>query len=456
LAGGDSHARRTRKPAAADGLAARRAALRVLVEVREGRPFEAALDRAVGRMNDPDRRLAHELAAGVLRGRSALDARLAAHVPRGWDRVAPDLQEVLRVGAFQLTALDRVPPHAAVDTSVALAKELGGTRAGGFVNAVLRRVADEAGRDGSGEEAAGMGDQSADPATALARSASHPRWLVARWLERLGPEETAALLRWNNTRPRLVLQPARADVHELAARWRTAGIEVTPAPHAAGLVTDRTRPADLPGYEEGAFIVQDPAQALLARYADLPPGSTLYDACAAPGGKSITFGRSVGQVVSADVSRSRVRRLAENLRRAGSGREYPVVADARHPPVRPVDAVLVDAPCLGTGTFARHPDARWRVTPEALDRLAARQAELLDAAAEIVAPGGLLVYSTCSIEPEENEQQAARFLARHPEFRREPSGTFPPALTSAEGDLMILPQRHQMDGAYAARLRRAR
>jgi 16S rRNA (cytosine967-C5)-methyltransferase len=428
----------------------------VLVDVREGRPFEAALDRAVGRMSDPDRRLAHELAAGVLRGRSALDARLAAHVPRGWDRVAPDLQEVLRVGAFQLTGLDRVPPHAAVDTSVALAKELGGTRAGGFVNAVLRRVADEAGRDGSGEAAAGIGERSADPATALARSASHPRWLVARWLDRFGPEETEALLRWNNTRPRLVLQPARADVHQLAARWRAAGIEVTPAPHGAGLATDRTRPADLPGYEEGAFIVQDPAQALLARYADLPPAATLYDACAAPGGKSITFGRRVGLVVSADVSSSRARRLAENLRRAGSGHEHPVVADARHPPVRPVDAVVVDAPCLGTGTFARHPDARWRVTPEALDRLAARQAELLDAATEVVAPGGLLVYSTCSIEPEENEQQAARFLARHPEFRREPSGTLPPALTSAEGDLMILPQRHQMDGAYAARLRRAR
>jgi 16S rRNA (cytosine967-C5)-methyltransferase len=230
---------------------------------------------------------------------------------------------------------------------------------------------------------------------------------------------------------------------------------VVPAPFGAGLVTDRTRPQDLPGYREGAFLVQDPAQALLAWYADLAPDATLYDACAAPGGKAITLGRAAGRVVAGDDNRARVRRLAENLRRAGSGREFAVVADALRPPVRPVDAVLLDAPCLGTGSFARHPDARWRVTPEALAMLAERQAELLERASTVVAPGGLLVYGTCSLEPEENQQQVDRFLARHSDFRREPSDTFPAALTSAEGDLMILPQRHQMDGAFAARLRRA-
>jgi 16S rRNA (cytosine967-C5)-methyltransferase len=394
--------------------------------------------------------LVHELAAGVLRGQSALDARLAPLVPRGWESVAPELKEVLRLGAFQLTALDRVPAHAAVDTSVALAKEAGGSRAGGFVNAVLRQL---------GRETAAT--ETTEPTTvlsaeALAEAQSHPRWLVDRWLERFGPEETAALLRWNNTRPRLVLQPARESIDALERRWREAGIAVSPAPFGAGLMTERSRPQALPGYHEGGFIVQDPAQALLAWYADLPPGATLYDACAAPGGKAISFGRGAGCVIAADASRQRVRRLAENLRRAGSGREHAVVADARRSPVRPTDAVLVDAPCLGTGTFARHPDARWRVSPEALGTLAARQAELLDEAAGAVAPGGLLVYSTCSIEPEENQEQVDRFLARHPEFRREPSATFPATLASPEGDLMILPQRHRMDGAFAARLRRAR
>jgi 16S rRNA (cytosine967-C5)-methyltransferase len=403
---------------------------------------------------EPDRRLAHELAAGVLRSQTALDERLAPLVPRGWASVAPELKEVLRLGAFQLTVLDRVPAHAAVDTSVALAKEAGGERAGGFVNAVLRRV--ERLRAVAGEEGGPASHQTAtDPTAAqLADAASHPRWLVRRWLARFGPAETEALLRWNNTRPRLVLQPAREPAAELERRWRADGIEVTPAPFGAGLVTDRSRPRDLPGYAEGAFLVQDPAQALLAWFADLPPGATLYDACAAPGGKAIAFGRATARVVAGDASRTRVRRLAENFRRAGSGREFAVVADALAPPVRPVDAVLLDVPCLGTGTFARHPDARWRVTPEALADLAERQAALLDQASAVVRPGGLLVYSTCSLEPEENQDQVDRFLARHAEFRREPGETFPAALTSAEGDLMILPQRHQMDGAFAARLRR--
>jgi 16S rRNA (cytosine967-C5)-methyltransferase len=442
----------------APGLDSRRAAYSVLQQVRAGRPFEAALNRALQPLTEPDRRLAHELAAGVLRSQTVLDERLAPLVPRGWASVAPELKEVLRLGAFQLTALDRVPAHSAVDTSVALAKEAGGAKAGGFVNAVLRRVGRLEGVKGvagpAGTEDVAQTAPGEPTAAQLADAASHPRWLVERWLTRFGPAETEALLRWNNTRPRLVLQPAREPAEKLEQRWRAAEIEVTPAPFGAGLMTDRSRPQDLPGYAHGAFQVQDPAQALLAWYADLAPDTTLYDACAAPGGKAITLGRGVARVVAGDASRARMRRLAGNLRRAGSGREFAIVADALAPPVRPVDAVLVDAPCLGTGTFARHPDARWRVTPEALASLAEHQAALLDHASAAVAPGGLLLYSTCSIEPEENAEQVERFLTRHPEYRREPSETFPATLTSPEGDLMILPHRHQMDGAFAARLRR--
>lgn len=449
------------------GLAPRRAAWTVLAEVRAGQPFEAALDRALAPLSGPDRRLAHELAAGVLRGRSSLDARLAPLVTRGWAGVSPELQDVLRLGALQLTQLDRVPAHAAVDTSVALAKLAGGSRAGGFVNAVLRRldrVPAGPGSELTSAPATEPGDRPASttvaerPAAtdlaALAQASSHPAWLVERWLARFGPDETAALLRWNNGRPQLVLQAARASLDALERRWSEAGIAATPAPFGAGLTTDRTRPQELPGFDEGAFLVQDPAQALLAWFADLPPEVVLYDACAAPGGKTIALGRGMAGTVAADVSRPRVRRLARNLARAGSGREHAVVADAQHPPVRPLPAVLLDAPCLGTGTFARHPDARWRVSPEALAALARRQATLLDGVAEAVAPGGLLVYSTCSLEPEENEAQVEAFLSRHREFRRERSETFPAALTSPSGDLTILPQRHRMDGAFAARLRR--
>ena len=436
---------------ASKGLAPRRAALNVLSQVRSGRPLDAALDGALKMLDEDDRRLAHEMAAGVLRRQQTLDARLAELVTRDWSKVPPRLQDLLRLGAYQLVVLDRVPAHAAVDTSVSLATEEGGPRAGGFVNAVLRRLGAQP------EAMAPVVETEAELADAetLARRHSHPLWLVRRWLERFGPDETRRLLQWNDRRPRLALQPARQTADELERRWRAAGIATEPAAFGAGLVTDRRRPEELPGFAEGAFVVQDPAQALLAWYADLPEGAAVYDAAASPGGKTIALGREARVVLAGDMSRRRVERLAGNLERAGSGREHPVVADARRPPVRPVDAVLLDAPCLGTGTFARHPDARTRVTSEALERIAGLQAELLDHVADVVAPGGLLIYSTCSLEPEENELQVERFLARHPEFRRESSATFPAALVSEKGDMAILPQRHEMDGAFAARLRRA-
>jgi 16S rRNA (cytosine967-C5)-methyltransferase len=427
------------------GIRSRRAALKILEQVRDGKPFDLALDCGVARLPDADRRLAHELAAGVLRQRTALDQQLAPLVPRGWGSVPAELQDILRLAAYQLRALERVPAHAAVNTSVTLAKEAGGTRAAGFVNAVLRRLA------GSASPAA---TDSVQDATSLAARYSHPGWLVERWLDAFGPEETEALLRWNNTRPRLILQPARQGMDALGARWREGGIEVEAAPHGAGWITDRIRPSELPGYEEGDFLVQDPAQALLAQFADLPAGTLVYDACAAPGGKTIGFARRAGTIVAGDVSAARARRLAENLERAGTGREHVVVADARRPPIRSAEVVLLDAPCLGTGTFARHPDARWRITPESLASLRLLQAELLDSVAATITPGGLLIYSTCSLEREENQAQVERFLTEHANFRRESVATVAPELLSPEGDLVILPQRHGMDGAYAARLRR--
>jgi 16S rRNA (cytosine967-C5)-methyltransferase len=428
------------------GIRARRAALEILEQVRDGLPFEAALSVGIDQLTEPDRRLAHELAAGVLRQRSSLDAQLARLVNRDWTDVAAELQDILRLGAYQLTTLERVPTHAAVDTSVELAKRSAGARAAGFVNAVLRRLSQR------GPEILPVPQ---DPAERLASEYSHPLWLVRKWIKAFGQEPAAALLQWNNSRPRLVAQPARQSLAALAATWNSAGLEFETAAYDAGLIVNRTRPAELPGYRDGDFVIQDPAQALLVQFVDPLPEATVYDACAAPGGKSIALGRRAGRVISGDVSRLRVRRLRDNLRRAGSGREHVIVADARQPPLRPLDIVLLDAPCSGTGTIARHPDARWRITPKALKHIVDLQAELLHSAAPIVNPGGLLVYSTCSVEREENVGQVERFLAEHRDFQREPARNFPPELCSPEGDLVILPQVHGMDGAYGARLRRA-
>jgi 16S rRNA (cytosine967-C5)-methyltransferase len=428
------------------GLPPRRAALTILAQVQEGRPFDQALEDAVRRLPDPDRRLAHEISAGVLRQQRVLDESLKRFVPRGWAAVTPTLQNILRIGAYQLGALDRVPAHAAVNTAVELARETAGARSGGFVNAVLRKVS---------STPAQPPQMSAATSGSLAERYSHPDWLVRRWVARFGAEETERLLNWNNQPPQLVLQPARSALGTLERRWSKAGIPVRPAPWGAGLVTDRSRPDELPGFEEGAFFVQDPAQALLAWFADPAADCTAADLCAAPGGKALALGRLVHRLIAMEKHPRRAQRLSDNLARAGSGRELVVVGDAARPPLGPVDLVLLDAPCLGTGTFARHPDARWRVTADALESLAGHQRRLLDAAADVVRAGGLLVYATCSLEPEENDLQTGAFLERHPEFQREPSPGFPASLQNAAGDLSILPQRHGMDGAYAARLRRA-
>lgn len=415
----------------------------MLNRIRQGSTFEVACEAAFAELPDNDRRLAHELAAGVLRQSGPLDQRLAPLVSGGWATVAPPLKDVLRLGAYQLTVLDRIPPHAAVSTSVSLAKELHGARASGFVNAVLRRMP--------------LGEQTPSPLIApseLAAAYSHPCWLVERWVGRFGPEATRRLLEWNNRKPLLVLQPARRDLATISLTLTAQDISYHPAPFEAGLAVETGRPNDLPGYDTGAFQIQDPAQALVLRFVDPSPDDVVFDACAAPGGKSIALGRVTRSVIAADIQRDRLRRLLENVRRAGSGRERPILADAAFPPVRPVDLVLLDAPCLATGTMARHPDARQHVSIRALERLTEKQRTLLTRVAEIVRPGGLLIYATCSLEPEENEQQVERFLSEHAEFRREPSDSVPGALLSPAGDLTIVPHVHGMDGAYAARLRR--
>jgi 16S rRNA (cytosine967-C5)-methyltransferase len=428
------------------GMGSRKAALQILAQVRSGKTFEVALDRSIASLTEADRRLAHEMAAGVLRTRTALDSRIAPLLPRGWASVTPALQDILRLGAYQLSDLDRVPDHAAVNTSVNLAREAGGARAAAFVNAVLRRVA---------KADAPAADHDGDVAERLAVDQSHPVWLVRRWIQAFGVDGAFGLLRWNNSRPALVLQAARRDLSWLEVQWRAVGLGVEAAPYGAGLITSVSRPADLPGFGEGAFIVQDPAQALLARFVDVPAEALVYDACAAPGGKTIALGRTAGIVIAGDASSPRAKRLAENVRRAGSGRESVVVADARHPPLSRADLVLLDVPCLATGTFGRHPDARWRVTPEALTSLTKLQEEILTQAARVVPSGGLLVYSTCSLEPEENQLQIERFLRGHPQFAREHTTSVPAELLSSDGDLMILPQNHGIDGAFAARLRRS-
>lgn len=409
--------------------------------MRAGAPFGEARDRHLGRLTERDRRLAYALSAGVLRRQAELDRALDLA------RADPRLHDVLRLGAYQLRCLTRVPPHAAVSTSVALAREAAGPKAAGYANRILRALAREAGHE------------------KRETGATHPRWLVERWRTRFGDAEAARLTAWNDAKPPLTLQPARWDQDTLARRLQDAGFRVTEAPWGAGLqvrpgthVSRVPFPVAVPGFTEGAFIVQDAAHALVCRFAGIPPGSLVYDACAAPGGKAVVLEGWGGgaRLVAADARRDRLARLAQTARRAGVAIRC-VAADLEAAPFAAgrFDAVLVDAPCSATGTMARHPDARWRLTPDLFPRAAARQARLLAAAAPLVRPGGggLLIYATCSLEPEENTAVVEDFLSRHPEFTRAPRQSAVPAeLLTAAGDFQSLPQRHGVDGAYAARL----
>jgi 16S rRNA (cytosine967-C5)-methyltransferase len=358
------------------------------------------------------------------------------------DTVDVRLRDILRLGLYQLRRLDRVPPHAAVSTSVELARAVAGEAAARYVNQALRKLT------GSGERGVVQ---------------SHPEWLVARWRDRFGPEALDRLVAWNDTKPRLTVQPVGWDAPTLRTRIESAGYDVKPAPFEAGFSIARTPttphsplPTGLPGYSEGAFIIQDPAQVLVCRFAAVPRGARLYDACAAPGGKAVALARAGARVTAGELRRERLGRLQDTLRRTGVA--VPVLAaDLLAAPWRAGwwDAVLVDAPCSATGTMARHPDARWRLTSGAIGRLVQRQATLLGAAAALVRPGGIVVYATCSLEPEENENQVEEFLHRHPEFTRAPApGAVPAELVTATGDFRSLPWQHGIDGAYAVRLER--
>jgi 16S rRNA (cytosine967-C5)-methyltransferase len=202
--------------------------------------------------------------------------------------------------------------------------------------------------------------------------------------------------------------------------------------------------------------VQDPGSTLVTQYAAIPSGAVVADLCAAPGGKSLELARNARVVLASDRSAQRLQRLLENRARLEAHNLFITVADARQPSIREVDAVLIDVPCTGTGTFRRHPDARWRLKVSDLSVMAALQSTILRAAAKVVKPGGLLIYSTCSLEPEENDAQVEEFLARNPDWTLEPppQGTVP-ADTIDGGFLRVLPQAHGSDGAFAARLRRS-
>jgi len=425
---------------------ARRLAFAILQELEgRGPTLDDRLAQPDAEALDPrERAFLHELLLGSLRRRGAIDHALGALSNRPLDRLSPDVRAALRLGAHQVLHL-RVPPHAAVSESVDLVRAAR-ARAAGFVNAILRRLV----RDGPPREA----DPVSEPRRWLTTSGSLPGWLAERWLERLGPETAVARARALAVEPPTFFR-ANPRVPDALVRAEAAGLAPRPAIVPGAFETTTGRIADLA--RDGVLYPQDQGSQLVAHLAATP--GTVLDACAAPGGKSTLLDDLLGpsvRVISAEPSSRRLGTLANLVRRWGAPHVLVVGADALRLPFRAssFDGVLLDAPCSGLGTMARHPDLRWRLRARDLPPLAERQAAMLASLAPLVKPGGLLVYAVCSVEPEENEGVLAPFLAGHPEFTPEEL----PPWASPFADrpyVRMRPEAHPGDAFFAARLRRA-
>lgn len=437
---------------------ARALAARVLERVETDAAWaDLALDAEVqrGTLVSRDVGLATEIVYGTLRWQRYLDWVLGPHSRRRLDTLDPRVRVVLRMTAYQLIFLERVPPFAAVNDAVTLAR---GRRRGRaeYANAVLRSLARRGPRE---REPA----PPRDPIDALATRCSFPTWLAARWIGRYGAADAEALMRALNERPPVTLRTntlrltREALAERLAAEDDVATRPTLLAPE--GLVAAHAgEPGAWRAFREGACVAQDEASMLVARLLEPRPGDTVADACAAPGTKTTHLAQLMsnrGCIFAFDPQPARLARVNDAAARLGISIVETIpgpVQESARARTGTCDAVLVDAPCSNLGVLRRNPEVKWRRRPEEIVAAAAQQAQILEAAATMLKPGGRLVYATCSLEPEENEEVVADFRTRHPDFHVEPPASFPLALD--DGVLRLRPDRLATDGFTAVRLRR--
>ena len=464
-------------------LSARAIALSLLVESDKSEEgVDVLLERALTQcsFDSRERALTVELTYGALRRRATIDWRLEPVMDKPLLRLPVAVQMVLRLGAYQLLFLDRIPQSAAVNESVNLAKAFTGTVGrdwGGFVNAVLRALLRHPPEP--------WPSMDHDAAQALAVRYSIPGWLSRRWVERLGLASAEAACEGVSVAPPMTLRVNRLVTtrEALLEIFAQAGIAAKPTSVSlSGILLDEGGPvSSLPGFQEGAFYVEDEAAQLIPLLLAPQPGDIVLDACAAPGGKSTHVAdlmQNKGIIYAVDRKETRLDLVRSNCRRLGVQIVVPIVGDIREPrewfPMSKtagsssmkkarvgessIDRILVDAPCSGLGVLRRHPEAKWRKDEQALPRHQALQCQILEAVAPCLRPGGVLVYSTCSTEPEENEDVIERFSRAHREFQRESVVPWlPPAareFVTEQGALSTVGNRFSMDGFYAARLRK--
>jgi 16S rRNA (cytosine967-C5)-methyltransferase len=444
----------------------RQLAFLILRDIQKGAYADVALNRALqswpseqvtaSEASLRDRRLVTELVYGVVRRQRTLDALIDQLAKKPAVRQPPDLRLVLRLGLYQLRYLSHIPPSAAVDTTVNLAKQNGLKGLTGVVNGLLRQYL----------RRATSGDPLQLPEAAIARLGiqhSYPDWIIQLWLEQFGEAEAEALACWMNQPPVIDLRinPLQTDLAQVTAAMGAVGISLTPVPPLPQALrfTDHAGAIQhLPGFSEGWWTVQDSSAQLVSHFLNPQPGEIVIDACAAPGGKTTHIAELMGDcgtVWACDRYASRLKKVKANAERLRLTCIYLWEGDSRILTrfTGQADRVLVDAPCSGLGTLHRHADARWRQTPDTVAELALLQRELLDQAATWVKPAGILIYATCTLHPAENEAIARSFLRQHPDWRVIPPTLEEPAypFVTPEGWVKVLPHRHQMDGFFMVR-----
>lgn len=423
---------------------------------------DAYLDRLIDSelrandMNELDKALMNEIVTGVIRWRSKVDWVLTGFFHGNFTKAETNIKNALRVALYQILFLDKVPQSAAVNESVEFIKRLRGQKVADLVNAVLRNILRNL-------ENIRYPDVKENQIQHLAVVQSHPQWIVKRWVQRFGFDEAKSLLEANNVRPDLTLRVNRLkiDFNFFLSKLEELQVQFSRSEyldffvrvrHMAGIGASEM-------FRQGFFVVQDESAGIAVRLLDPQPGDRVIDLCSAPGGKTTYIGelmKNVGEIIAVDRYETRLNLVKNACQRLGIINAHFVTADSSEIILPPGDKVLVDAPCSGLGVFSKKPDSKWRREAEDLDTLCTIQRKILDNAASMVKPGGILVYSTCTTEPEENLGVIRPFLDHHPEFTIDsPSQFIDSRLVHSEGFVETFPHRNAMDGAFSIRLKKA-